>query len=293
MSLPRISIVTPSFNQAKYLEQTIRSVLDQNYPNLEYIVCDGGSTDGSVDIIKRYAERLAFWCSEKDGGQSSAINKGLNRATGDILAYINSDDYYLPGAFERVAREYQSGERFIVGWSQYLEEPGGDYRPYGLQAHATPADWLIKNPIPQQSAFWSREIWRRIGPFREDLHYSFDYEYWLRINFVARVRLHAVSQCMAVFRLQNASKTMSGPEPFEPEDARLRGQYWKYLPFCERRWVNKVRRRTRARRDFHAGWEALKQRDVSSARRLAFSTVKNWPQSLESWRLVFCALRGR
>src|SRR5439155_25397176 len=109
MSLPRITIVTPSFNQGRYLEQTIRSVLDQGYPNLEYIICDGGSTDESVEIIKRYQHRLAYWCSEKDRGQSHAINKGFERATGDVYAYINSDDYFEPGVFECIAQAYNDG----------------------------------------------------------------------------------------------------------------------------------------------------------------------------------------
>ena len=107
LKLPRISIITPTFNQAGFIEQTINSVLGQGYPNLEYIIIDGGSTDGTVDLIRKYETQLAYWVSEKDGGQSNAINKGLKFATGDIIAYINSDDYYLDGAFERVANAYR------------------------------------------------------------------------------------------------------------------------------------------------------------------------------------------
>src|SRR5215470_7311361 len=108
MARPRISIVTPSFNQARFLEATIRSVLDQRYDNLEYIVVDGGSTDGSVEIIKRYADRLAFWCSEADGGHGNALNKGLRRATGEIMAWLNSDDIYWPWTLAAVAEIFEA-----------------------------------------------------------------------------------------------------------------------------------------------------------------------------------------
>ena len=291
MSLPRISIVTPSFNQAKYLEQTIRSVLDQGYPNLEYIICDGGSTDGSVDILRKYADRLTWWCTEKDRGQSHAINKGFERATGDLFAYINSDDYFLPGALDRVASAYQDGGKFIVGWSQYLE-PNGDFRPYPVQQHSEPSDWLIKNPIPQQSSFWASSLWKKLGPFREDLHYSFDYEYWLRLKFKAGVGPHVVHQCLAIFRLHEASKTMSGATPFDPDDASLRAEYMPFLSFAERRLVRGAIRRQKARMNRKEGWAALKRKDLAEARRRAWATVSNASTSLESWRLVYCALRG-
>ncbi|HYO11543.1 MAG TPA: glycosyltransferase family 2 protein [Tepidisphaeraceae bacterium] len=291
MSLPRITIVTPSFNQGKYLEQTIRSVLDQGYPNLEYIICDGGSKDESVDIIKKYADRLAYWCSEKDRGQSHAINKGFKRATGDLYAYINSDDYFFPGAFERVASAYQEGGRFILGWSQYLE-PNGDFRPYPWKIHSEPSDWLVTNPIPQQSAFWSAQLWKQLGAFREDLHYSFDYEYWLRLKFKGGVGPHTVNQCLAVFRLHGASKTMSGETPFEHDDRMLVEEYLPYLSRSERRIVRGAHRRAKARANRKAGWAALKRHDLAEARKRAWGTVSNAATSLESWRLMYCALRG-
>ena len=115
MTPPRITLVTPSFNQGQYLEQTLRSVLDQGYPNLEYIVVDGGSTDDSVEITKRYADRLAWWVSEKDAGQSDALDKGFARATGEVFGYINSDDVLYPGALDAVAKAYAQGARWIVG----------------------------------------------------------------------------------------------------------------------------------------------------------------------------------
>src|SRR5437773_452573 len=119
--LPRISIVTTSYNQKQYLEEAITSVLDQKYPNLEYIVCDGASKDGSVDIIRKYEKHLTSWYSERDGGQPNALNNGFSRATGDIFGFINSDDTLLPGALHYVAEQFQKGAKWIVGWVKFVE----------------------------------------------------------------------------------------------------------------------------------------------------------------------------
>jgi glycosyltransferase involved in cell wall biosynthesis len=291
MSLPRISIVTPSFNQAQYLEQTICAVLDQKYPNLEYIICDGASNDGSAAIIRKYEKHLTWWCSEEDRGQSDAINKGFAHATGDLFAYINSDDYYLPGALHAAADAYQSGAKWIVGWSQFLHRDGSA-RPFDIGAHAAPSDWLVRNPIPQQSTFWAASVWRQIGPFRGDLHFSFDYEYWLRMRFIGRIEPHVLGQCLAVFRMHDNSKTLSAADPFEHDNRTVRNEYLRFLPRGERRYVRGTLRREKAKASRDAAWDALKQHDVSKARKLAFSTMSNALTSLDSWRLMYCALRG-
>src|SRR5260221_1713920 len=146
MDFPRISVVTPSYNQAQYLEMTIRSVLDQGYPNLEYIICDGGSTDGSADVIRRYEKQLYWWVSEKDRGQSNAINKGLAIATGDLHTYINSDDLLEPGSLMAAAKAFRSGSEWITGWAKFIEADGGEW-PQLPFPHDTRVDWFMFNPI--------------------------------------------------------------------------------------------------------------------------------------------------
>ncbi len=188
MALPKISIVTPSLNQGAYLERTIRSVIEQDYPDIEYMIMDGGSTDGSVEIIRKHEDRLACWVSEPDGGQPQAINKGLRRATGDVFAYINSDDWYEPGALmtagRALAREDGSGfsPSWVVGRAVHVFPE--DKEPNELVPEPPPEEaWRLVTGwwVPQVASFWRRELLEEVGCFREDLQYVFDTEYQVRL----------------------------------------------------------------------------------------------------------------
>lgn len=187
-TLPRITVVTPSYQQGGFLEKTLRSVLDQGYPNLEYLVVDGGSTDGSVDIIRRYASSLAWWTSEKDRGQSHAINKGFARATGDILCWLNSDDYLAPGALGNVAAAMVDARipRAVAGDCVRVFEDGRP--PFRHRGQPVTLGDLLEYwqpyPMHQPSIFWTRAVYERVGPLREDLHLIMDFDYWLRIAAV-------------------------------------------------------------------------------------------------------------
>jgi glycosyltransferase involved in cell wall biosynthesis len=183
---PRLTIITPSLNQAQFLERTIRSVLDQGYENLEYMIVDGGSTDGSVAIIDRYRDRLSWWVSEPDRGQTHALNKGLRRATGEYVAYINSDDYYLPGAFDAAVSTFESKKAsWVAGTCRYVDVEGRLTKQWIPEPPQGRRDrWILGHwGVPQAATFWRREVLERFGPFREDMHYMFDIEYCLRLAF--------------------------------------------------------------------------------------------------------------
>jgi glycosyltransferase involved in cell wall biosynthesis len=206
--LPRVSIVTPSYNQAQYLEATIRSVLDQGYPNLEYLVLDGGSTDGSVDIIRRYAEYLAGWTSERDRGQADAINRGLRRATGAIVAWLNSDDILMPGAIRAAVQALDAHPEAGLAYSdgQWIDERGN---PLFLQRSRTvDLRYLLtrSSPIPQPTVFMRRAALEMVGYLNESLHLMLDYELWVR--FAERYALVYVSgQVWAGLRQHADQKT--------------------------------------------------------------------------------------
>jgi GT2 family glycosyltransferase len=217
--VPRISIVTPSFNQAEYLEETIRSVLGQGYPNLEYIIVDGGSTDGSVEIIRKYEDRLTWWVSECDGGQYEAINTGFSHATGEILAWINSDDKYLPWSFSVVADIM--GERPEIEWLTSLfhlfwdehgravrcEAHSGFSRELVLRGGTLPGcGWLAWAFIQQESTFWRRSLWERIGG-RLDPAYTLagDFDLWMR--FAGQAEVYSAPVPLAGFRQHAKQRT--------------------------------------------------------------------------------------
>ncbi|NTW59801.1 MAG: glycosyltransferase [Nitrospirae bacterium] len=210
----KISIITPSFNQAPFIERTIRSVLDQNYPSLEYIVMDGGSQDGTIDILKKYEDRLK-WVSQKDEGQADAINKGLRMATGDVVAYLNSDDTYEQGALARVAGYFLAHPeaRWLTGRCRIIDESDQEvrrlitaYKDFLLRRFSYSL-LLVTNPISQPATFLRRQVIDELGVFDKNEHFVMDYDYWLRIG--KRYPLVVLDDCLASFRVYTTSKTSS------------------------------------------------------------------------------------
>lgn len=214
VSLPKISIITPSFNQGNFIQQTIDSVLGQKYPNLEYIIIDGGSTDGTLKILKEYKNQLQ-WISEKDNGQSEAINKGLKISSGDILAFLNSDDVYEPGSLEKVGRFFTRHieAKWVTGKCFTIDHLGRKTRPLitmykniWLHLNFSPSLFVL-NFISQPATFWRREITERIGYLNELLFYTMDYEYWLRMIKVSKYSF--INSYLASFRYYPNSKSGS------------------------------------------------------------------------------------
>jgi glycosyltransferase involved in cell wall biosynthesis len=228
MNPPKISVITPSYNQAAFIEQTLRSVLDQNYPNLEYIVIDGGSTDGSVEIIQKYADRLDYWVSEKDNGQSHAINKGFLRATGDILCWLNSDDYFLPGTLDFVAEQLgvETGTHAIAGHCRFVYTDGTP--PMVLKGDYTSYEELIKfwtsYEMHQPAIFWRREVYEKIGLLNEDLHYIMDFDYWTRI--AKHFGFKPVDRILACATYHAAAKTGDGHAQYYADLRKHAKSYW-------------------------------------------------------------------
>ncbi len=205
----KISIITPSFNQSKFIERTIQSIINQNYPNTEYIIIDGGSTDESVEVIKKYEKNIHYWISEQDNGQTHAINKGLKKCTGDIIAYINSDDVYLPKAFEIVNSFFVNNPEYamIYGNLKVIDEKNNILKTKQELNFDYIMGCLIGfgSIIPQPTVFFKREVLDKTGLFNENYNFAMDAEYWYRVAQSFKLR-HI--QCeLAAFRLHTESKT--------------------------------------------------------------------------------------
>jgi glycosyltransferase involved in cell wall biosynthesis len=247
---PKISVVTPNYNYGRYLEETIRSVLLQSYPNLEYIIMDGGSNDGSLEIIRKYEQWLT-WESKPDSGQSHAINKGLRLATGDIRTFLNSDDYYQPGTLAEIARRIDAAEhRYVVmGDSNQVNAQGKLIRVwkartpsfYSLVFHyrLCRIGGIVVMPN-QPSVFWHRYVQEKLGYFREDLKFAFDYEYWLRMmaNGFEFTNVHEI---YSNYRFHHQSLSSQGWQAFYPEWKKVSAEYLGGLPatnkhFAELYW---------------------------------------------------------
>ena len=215
-----VSIITPSFNQAKYLEDTIQSVLDQDYANLEYIMVDGGSTDESVDIIRKYNDKLAWWVSEKDSGQAEAINKGLSRATGEIVAWLNSDDTYLPGTISAAVRTFEENPDVVLVYGNMLAVDENSetinilrYDQLNLE------DLLCFQIIGQPAVFFRRDALEKAGYLDSTYHFLLDHHLWLRLALQGRI-LH-VDQTWAAARYHAEAKNRARAAEFGHEAFRI------------------------------------------------------------------------
>ncbi len=204
---PRISIVTPSFTHAQFLEETIRSVLMQGYPNLEYIVIDGGSSDNSVEVVAKYALFLDYWISEPDRGQANAINKGLTHSTGAILTWLNSDDMLMPNALFHIAGAFMadSKTKLVCGLRKVVDAKSCFKRNWICDL---PTDFYISKDcvVAQETVYWRRELWEQVGPLDESMHFALDYEYWLRLLH-AGYHFRLLPHYIGIFREHETSKT--------------------------------------------------------------------------------------
>jgi glycosyltransferase involved in cell wall biosynthesis len=212
MALPTISLVVPSYNQGQFIEETLLSIFGQNYPNLEVLVMDGGSTDQTVEILRRYEDRLAFWRSQRDGGQAAAINEAFARCHGEVLCWLNSDDMYFPGTLldvgQRMAGRLGS-PHLIYGSTVNFRQ---DSKGLEANAHVTgPFDreqLTYTDPISQPSSFWTRALWEATGPLRAEYHCAFDWEWYIRAS--RQIDFERVERFYALYRWHAAQKTSGG-----------------------------------------------------------------------------------
>ncbi len=223
----KISIITPSFNQGNYLEKTIQSILNQNYPHLEYMVIDGGSTDNSIGIIKKYEKDLTYWVSEKDNGQSEAINKGLKKAQGEVVAWLNSDDLYLPETFKIVAKKFSDNPDVDIIYGDVINFYDSKKEEHYNIKRFDPIDFISRNPIHQPSVFWRRKVHSDIGFLDTSLHYCMDYDLWMRLFL--RHKALKINATLSKFRVHPKAKTSNNPKQLYYEYRKIVSRFFNSL----------------------------------------------------------------
>ncbi len=284
-ALPTISLVTPSLNQGGFIRETIESVLSQDYPALDYFVQDGGSTDGTLDVLASFGERVR-WVSEKDRGQADAINRGLRRARGEVLGYLNSDDVLRPGALRAVGEAFAAhiGTLFVWGRAAYVDAEGRTVSPYLVRPDAL--DRLADSCfIAQPAAFFRRRVHDEVGEFDETLHHTMDYDFWLRIagRFGASCGLF-LDRELAGARLHAGAKTVAGWDRALEEifDVVKRRTGYVSLWWCVAKWDHLRDGRSQATDPHPVPWSAYPPALLEFLRR---NPPGLWPRGLRGfWR---------
>ncbi|MDZ7876474.1 MAG: glycosyltransferase family 2 protein [Saprospiraceae bacterium] len=222
-NLPKISIITPSFNQGQFIEETIRSVLLQGYPNLEYIIIDGGSTDNTIEIIKKYSNFIDYWVSEKDKGQSNAINKGLKRATGDVFNWLNSDDFYLPNALITTGKAFRNKELNVFCGQLFTETKEGKRTHFkGVFLEKTIEKTIASRYFCQPPTFFRLSIVKKMGGVESQLYFCMDLELWINyLAYFGHKGIESSLEFLAVFRLHDAAKTHSSMDVMHTDHINL------------------------------------------------------------------------
>jgi glycosyltransferase involved in cell wall biosynthesis len=226
----KISIVTPSYNQGRFLREAMESVLGQGIQGLEYLVLDGGSQDESVDIIQEYAPRLAYWRSSPDAGQSAAIQEGFLRSSGDILAWLNADDVLLPGALRQVLQIFQENPmvRFLYGSCELIDASGRHIRTLREPCYKNEWQLYVRSCVPQSSAFWRRDLYFEVGGLDTSLHYAMDYDLWFR--FARQTTPSIIPEILSRQRQHGETKTSSNTSAMDAEKELVRRRFFSQLP---------------------------------------------------------------
>ncbi len=277
----RTSLIVPSFNQGRFIEDMIRSVVTQGWPGLELIIIDGGSADDTLDIVRKYESSIAYWISEPDRGQADAINKGLRRATGEIVTWFSADDVYAHGIFAAIHDAWRRNPRAIYAAPvANLHARGRQIliRPRGLSLENVVQYWRRRSLWHDPGLFWSRAVIDAVGEIDASLHYAFDYDYLARA--LQRFSVEYVDHVAAGFRLHRDSKTISQTEQMMAETAAVSQRYWPLLDDVDREGFERAEHEARVRRAAsqllrgrRAGWallwRALRERPLTAVARLA------------------------